>query len=162
MTRHRFHGDPTRFAVVADFVADRFSDARYVVDVAGGQGMLARLLTKKHQLECEVVDPRGWTLKGVQHRQVEYTADLADFYDLVVGLHPDGALVEVVASAQTRPTLVVPCCNFWDRDRRLGRDELLAAIADHHTGSGGAVEAISFDFAGPKNLGLVLLPAGVW
>lgn len=158
MTRHRFHGDPHRFGVVADFVTERFPAVRYVADVGGGQGMLARLLGKKHQLECEVVDPRGWTLKGVPSRPQEYTADLADFYDLIIGLHPDEALVEVVSSARIRPTVVVPCCNFWDRGRRLGRDDLLTAITGHHQGLGGQVEPVTFDFTGPKNLGLVLLP----
>lgn len=143
---------------MAAYVAERFGEARYVVDVAGGQGMLARILTKRHQLECEVVDPRGWTLKGVVHRESEYTADMADYYDVVIGLHPDGALTEVVASGMITPTVVVPCCNFWDRSRRLGRDELLDTIADHHTSSGGTSEAVTFAFSGPKNRGLVLLP----
>lgn len=144
--------------MVAAYVAERFSDAHYVADVAGGQGMLARLLTKRYQLECEVVDPRGWTLKGVAHRESEYSADMADYYDVVIGLHPDGALTEVVASGVITPTVVVPCCNFWDRSRRLGRDELLAAISTHHTLVGGTVDEVAFDFDGPKNRGLVLHP----
>ena len=59
MSRHRFHGDPARFDVVAEFVADRFQDATYVADVAGGQGMLTRILRKRFRFEAEVVDPRG-------------------------------------------------------------------------------------------------------
>ena len=30
-----------------------------MADVAGGQGLLARMLIKRHNLECDVVDPRG-------------------------------------------------------------------------------------------------------
>ena len=46
---HRFHGDPQRFEVVADFVAQRFlGKAKYIADVAGGQGMLSRILNKKY------------------------------------------------------------------------------------------------------------------
>lgn len=158
LARHRFHGDPDRFGVVAQFVASRFPEARTAVDVAGGQGMLARLLTKQHNIACEVVDPRGWVLRGVASRAEEYTASMADYYDVVVGLHPDEALREVVASAAVRPVVVVPCCNFWDRERRLGRDELLAAVTDGHAAAGGAVEEVTFAFRGPKNEGLVLLP----
>ena len=137
MSRHRFHGDPARFEVVAAYVGERFPAAKYVADVAGGQGMLARLLRKRYGMECEVVDPRGWTLKGVPGRAEEYSAAMADFYDVVVGLHPDEALREVVDSGRTRPVLVVPCCNFWDRSHRLGQAELLAAVAAHHRELGG-------------------------
>jgi hypothetical protein len=124
VSRHRFHGDPTRFEVIARFVADRFPDARYAADVAGGQ----------------------------------YAASMADFYDVIVGLHPDEALRAVVDSARVRPVLVVPCCNFWARDQRLGQADLLAAIRRHHCGLDGGVEDFQLDFRGPKNRGMVLTP----
>lgn len=158
--RHRFHGDPARFDAVARFVADRFPGIRYAADVAGGQGMLARILTKRYGVHCEVVDPRGWTLRGVPSRAEEYNAGLADYYDLIIGLHPDEALRAVVDSARVRPVLVVPCCNFWDRDRRLGRDELISAIAAHQESIGGTYEHVHLAFRGPKNLGLILRPSG--
>jgi hypothetical protein len=160
VARHRFHGDPARFDVVADFVAERFPDARTAADVAGGQGMLARRLSKRHNIDGEVIDPRGWVLRGVTSRAEEYDASMAEYYDVIVGLHPDEALREVVASARTRPVVVVPCCNFWTRDRRLGRDELLEAIAQHHRQLGGSAEPVTFPFRGPKNEGLVLRPPG--
>src|SRR5947209_12084097 len=120
--------------------------------------MLARLLSKHHNIDCDVIDPRGWVLRGVSLRAEEYKASMAAYYDVIVGLHPDEALREVVASAATCPVVVVPCCNFWDREARLGRDELLAAITAHHSRSGGEVEAVTFAFRGPKIEGLVLLP----
>jgi len=158
MSHHRFHGDPTRFEVVAGFVAEHFPRARYVADVAGGQGMLARLLNKRHSLEAEVVDPRGWRLKGVGGREEEYVAAMADYYDLVIGLHPDQALREVVLSAERAPVLVVPCCNFWTRERKLGRDELLGEIDRHHRSRGGSSEHVELAFRGPHNHALVLTP----
>jgi len=123
MTRHRFHGDPARFEVVGRFIADRFPDARYVADVAGGQGMLTRILRKRFGFEAEVIDPRGWALRGVPARAELYTPAMADYYDLVVGLHPDQALRSVVESAGKVAVLVVPCCNFWARDSRRNRTE---------------------------------------
>jgi hypothetical protein len=158
MARHRFHGDPTRFEVVADFIADRFPDARYVADVAGGQGMLTRILRKRFGFEAEVIDPRGWALRGVPARAELYTPAMADYYDLVVGLHPDEALRSVVESAGEVPVLVVPCCNFWTRDNRLGRDELIAKISDFHHGLAGVSEQITLAFSGPANHGLILRP----
>ena len=120
--------------------------------------MLARILAKQHNVECDVIDPRGWVLRGVSSRAEEYSASMAAYYDVVIGLHPDEALHDVVASAQVRPVVVVPCCNFWSRERRLGRDELLAAIAEHHVAAGGVADPVTFGFRGPKNEGLVLLP----
>lgn len=160
MARHRFHGDPNRFAAAADFVAERFPNARTAVDAAGGQGMLARLLTKRHNIQCDVIDPRGWVLRGVSSRREAYQASMAEYYDVVVGLHPDEALREVVASARVRPTVVVPCCNFWTRERKLSRDELLDEIALAHESNLGRAERVTFGFRGPKNEGLVLLPPG--
>jgi hypothetical protein len=158
MARHRFHGDPARFEVVARFIADRFPDARYVADVAGGQGMLTRILRKRFGVEAEVIDPRGWALKGVPARAELYSPQMADYYDLVVGLHPDQALRSVVESAGKVPVLVVPCCNFWARDSRLGRDELIKQIGDFHHSIGGISERVALEFSGPANQGLILRP----
>lgn len=160
MSRHRFHGDPRRFEIVAAFVASTFPDVSYAADVAGGQGMLARILRKRYGIECDVVDPRGWTLKGVPSRPEHYRAEMADYYDLVIGLHPDAALREVVLSAADTPVLVVPCCNFWSRAEKLGRDELIRAIAGHQTSLGGAARHVVLEFAGPQNHALVLTPPG--
>jgi hypothetical protein len=158
MSRHRFHGDPARFDIVAEFVADRFPDAQYVADVAGGQGMLTRILRKRFGFEAEVIDPRGWTLKGVPARAENYDASMADYYDVVVGLHPDEALRDVVESADRSAVLVVPCCNFWTRETKLGRDELIEEIEVFHNARGGTTERTVLNFTGPKNHALVLTP----
>ena len=158
MGAHRFHGDERRFEVTADFIAARFPQARTAADVAGGQGMLARRLRKRHNIDCDVVDPRGWVLRGVSSRVEEYRVDMAGYYDVIIGLHPDDALREVVNSARVRPVVVVPCCNFWLRDIKLGRDELLDAIEKHHAAFGTS-ERVVLDFRGPHNRALVLRPA---
>jgi hypothetical protein len=158
VTTHRFHGDERRFEATADFVAARFPEARSAADVAGGQGMLARILRKRHNIDCDVVDPRGWVLRGVSSRAEEYRADMASYYDVVIGLHPDNALREVVNSALVRPVVVVPCCNFWSQGTRLGRDQLLDAIENHHAAYGTSQRVI-LNFRGPHNRALVLLPA---
>jgi hypothetical protein len=158
VTAHRFHGDERRFEVMADFVAVRFPQARTAADVAGGQGMLARILRKRHNIDCDVVDPRGWVLRGVPARAEDYRAEMASYYDVVIGLHPDNALREVVNSAQVRPVVVVPCCNFWSTTTKLGRDQLLDAI-EKHQAAYGTSERVILDFSGPHNRALVLRPA---
>ncbi len=157
--QHRCHGDPRRFEVVADFIHNRYGNTiRYIADVAGGQGCLTRLLNKKFNYESEVIDPRGYALKGVPNRQVAYTPDMADYYNLIVGLHPDEATRQVVESARYKPIIVIPCCNFWDQSVKLGSEALIAAIAEYIASLGVCYEIVKFEFSGPKNMGIVTFP----
>lgn len=53
MSRHLFQGDPARFQVVAEFIHEHYGNTvRFVADVAGGQGMLCRILQKKYNYDC--------------------------------------------------------------------------------------------------------------
>jgi hypothetical protein len=156
--QHRLHGAPERFEVVAAFIYERYGKTvRYIADVAGGQGLLSRILNKKYNYESEVVDPRGWTMKGVPGRTEVFRPDMADFYDLVVGIHPDEATRAVAGAALRRPTILIPCCNFWS-DEKLGRDALIEAIEAYYTEHAVAFERVTFAFHGPKNIGLASRP----
>jgi hypothetical protein len=149
-------GDETRFEIIAEYVYRRFGNTvRYIADVAGGQGLLSRILSKKFNYKAEVVDPRGYTLKGVPSKQCEYRPDMAQYYDLIIGLHPDGATRAVAESAVYRPVLLVPCCNEWDKTRKLGSRELVQAVVDYFDGLGVPNETITFGFKGPKNIGIL-------
>lgn len=156
--QHLFYGDDRRFEVVADFIIERFSGkAQYIADVAGGKGMLTRILSKKGNFTCELIDPRPVVLKGIDHRKEEFSANMADFYDLLIGLHPDHALRELAKSALIKPVVMIPCCNFWD-ERKLGTEELLSAIEDFYRQNSIAFERIALDFKGPKNIAIVSEP----
>lgn len=156
---HKFHGAPERFEVVADYIYEKFGKSvTYIADVAGGQGMLAKFLNKKYNYKAEVVDPRGWTLKGVSSRAEEYSSKMADYYDLIVGLHPDEATREVVESATIRPVLIIPCCNFWDRSQKLGRDALIEEISKFYRNNNVTYEKVVLPFNSVKNIGLVSFP----
>jgi hypothetical protein len=52
---------------------------------------------------------------------------MAEYYDLIIGLHPDQALKPVVFSALARLTIVVPCCNYWASEK-MGAKLLLQDI----------------------------------
>ena len=82
------------------------------------------------------------------------------YYDLVIGLHPDEAVREVVESAKVRPVLVVPCCNFWDRTRKLGTKEMVADICKWLEENGIRYETVTFSFKGPKKYWDTHLPLG--
>jgi hypothetical protein len=157
-SRHRFHGDPDRFEVVAEFISNTYGPTiQYLADVAGGRGMLCRILRKKYNYDCEVVDPRGWTLKGVPNRSTQFEASIAAYYDLIIGLHPDEATRAVAQAALVRPVILIPCCNFWSAEK-LGRDELISAIETYYREHGVRFRRVKFGFKGPKNIGLVSEP----
>lgn len=158
MSRHRFHGDPARFEALAAYIADRYGRrVRYVADVAGGRGMLSRILAKKYNYEAEVVDPRGWVLRGVRNQAAELDPALAAYYDLIVGLHPDQATRAVARAALVRPTVLVPCCNYWSEER-LGQRDLLGAIEAYYRENGVSAERVALPFKGPHNIALVSEP----
>lgn len=153
---HKFHGDPNRFDAVADFISYTFGNKiKLIADVAGGRGMLSRVLNKKYNYSSTVFDPRGYTLVGVESNTNEFTDDKASFYDLVIGLHPDEATRVVVESAKYTNTLIIPCCNFWDRSRKLGRDALLREIESFYRSNNITYKKVVFDFEGPKNIGFI-------
>jgi hypothetical protein len=157
-SRHRFLGDSGRFSVVARYVHDRYgAGVKYIADVAGGRGMLTRILNKKFNYSCETVDPRGWALRGVPNRKIVFEPGMADYFDLIVGLHPDEATRSVAQAALVRPTILIPCCNFWSEEK-LGRDELIMAIERYYQKRYVKFERIAFDFKGPMNIGLVSEP----
>ena len=157
--QHRFHGSPERFEVTAEFIAGRYGrDITYIADVAGGQGMLARILNKRFNYRAEVIDPRGWTLKGTPSRAELFDPTGADYYDLVVGLHPDQAIRAVAKAALVRPVLLAPCCNFWSEHEKLGRDALVDAVCAWYDEHGVRYELHDLDFKGPYNRALVSEP----
>lgn len=156
--QHRCHGSAERFDVLATFIETYYGNSiQYIADVAGGQGILSRLLSKKYNYDCEVIDPRGHTLKGVSNRAAEFQPEMAGYYDLIVGLHPDEATRPIAEAALIRPTLIIPCCNFWSNEK-LGRDELVDAIATYYQQHDLIFEIVKFDFKGPKNIGIVSQP----
>lgn len=156
MAKHRFHGAENRFEVVANYIFNRFGRSiTYIADVAGGQGMLSKILSKKYNYNSEVIDPREYQLTGVSNRQTTYTPEMAGYYDLIVGLHPDEATRPIVESARTTKTLIIPCCNFWDQTIKLGRNALLEEIRKYYDQNKVKYEKIVFDFNSTKNIGYV-------
>ncbi|HEY2117087.1 MAG TPA: hypothetical protein VGJ51_18455 [Candidatus Angelobacter sp.] len=144
--------------MIADFVWERFGPSvHFIADVAGGQGMLARLLNKRYNYECEVIDTRTHTLRGVTARNEEFAPSMAAYYDLIISIHADEATRPVAEAALVRPTILVPCCNFWSPEK-LGQEELLQAIEKFYQEQGIFWERIRFNFNGPKNVGLVTKP----
>lgn len=156
--QHLVYGDPKRFDVVADFVIEKFGGTvKYIADVAGGKGILTRILSKRGNFVCELIDPRPTSIKGIKHRFETFNADMAEYYDLLIGLHPDEALPELMKSALIRPVVLIPCCNFLDNQKR-GYRELLEVIEDFYCNNSVGYKRFVLDFKGPKNIAIVSEP----
>lgn len=155
-TQIKCNGSEERFEEIARFVYDRFGNSiKYIADVARGQEMLSRILSKKYNYDVEVIDPRHYQIVGVKNRECYYKSDMAGYYDLIIGLHPDGAIRDVVESAKTRQVLVVACCNFWDKTKKLGTKEMIVEISKWLDENKIKYEIITFKFKGPKNIGIL-------
>ena len=158
-TRYDFHGDPARFPEVAGLISRVYGrGGKYIADVAGGQGMLSKLLRNKFGYDAEVVDPRGWRIKGVPGREEEFDPDQASYYDLIVGVHPDQATRAIAMGALYTRTLLVPCCNFWDRSQRLGTMALVESIEKFYRRYQVSHRRVMLDIRGPKNIALLTEP----
>ena len=154
--QYKCHGDDSRFDEVAGFIYERYGNTiKYIADVAGGQGLLTKVLNKKYNYESEVIDPRQYQVKGVPNRQTEYLKEMADYYDIIIGLHPDEATRNVVESACMKPVLIIPCCNHWNKTKKLGAKELISEICTYLKSKHIEYEIIKFNFNGPKNIGIL-------
>ena len=98
-------GDARRFSVVAEYVETHFPEVKYIADVAGGKGYLSRILSKKNY-HCELIEPREKVVNGVKHRQEQFRADMADYYDLLIGLHPGDATGQLAKAAVIRSVVL--------------------------------------------------------
>lgn len=109
-------GDTKRFQVTADFIARNFVPCR-VADVGGGKGDLSTAL-RDHGFICTVINTRKAAVSGqqiaVSRIRAHFTPDMATDYDLLVGLHPDGATEALAQAALSgMPVVIVPCCHYW-------------------------------------------------
>ncbi|VGO21522.1 hypothetical protein [Pontiella sulfatireligans] len=96
-------------------------------------------------------------MKNVPNREAKYVSSMVDYYDLILGLHADEATRPVAESARIRPAIIVPCCNFWSKEK-LGRDELVEAIEKYYREHQVSYEHVTFPFKGPKNIGIISCP----
>lgn len=88
----------------------------------------------------------------------EFSVEIADNYDLIIGLHPDEATRAVAEGACVRPAILIPCCNFWDQTKKLGREAMLAEISNFYDERNVEYQRVAFDFDSSKNVGLVSKP----
>ena len=132
----------------ANFLVEKFGldniKKGFVLDIAGGKGLISFFLTTKYGIKCKIIDPRGASLPKSRRKELKkkniiieeerkmFTLDTCDDLikgcSLIIGMHPDEATVDIVdvALAKKINFAVVPCCVFHNKfpDRKLknGKD----------------------------------------
>lgn len=129
-------GDSYRSLALAEYVSRYYPPPLKVADVAGGNGTLNDILTRRGY-DVVTIDPNlRMKYSGLKGEAVEFTAEKAREYDLIVGLHPDKATEEIVYSAKFRPTIIVPCCRHWTgremSPTRSIRGTIEKYLGEHH------------------------------
>ena len=127
----------------ANFLVDKFGleniKKGFVLDIAGGKGLISYFLSTSFGIKCKIVDPRGATLPKPKRKELKkrniiieeerkmFTLETCDELikgcSLIIGMHPDEATVDIVdvALAKKINFAVVPCCVFHNKfpDRKL-------------------------------------------
>ena len=127
----------------SDFLVEKFGleniKKGFVLDIAGGKGLISYFLTTKYGIKCKIVDPRGATLPKPKRKELKknnivieeerkmFKLDTCDELikgcSLIIGMHPDEATVDIVDVALNKKInfAVVPCCVFHNKfpDRKL-------------------------------------------
>lgn len=139
-------GDKRRFDLFARFIANLVPPgermATRVADVAAGKGMLSWALRQHGFLNITPFEPRPRrggqvTRLGIQVR--DFTPELAKGFDLIAGMHPDGATDCILEGAARYGALAVvsPCCvrpNAWTywgnkQSHRMWHEHLVSTSA---------------------------------
>jgi hypothetical protein len=117
-----------RFQVISAWLADNYSPRR-TLDVGGGKGLLAYLLNLRGW-DVSVIDPVDQTLppkykdlaldkriliptsSKVNRITAPFEEDMANGFDLLIGLHAHGSNIKIlnVASKHHKDFLILPCC----------------------------------------------------
>jgi hypothetical protein len=107
-------GDNKRNEVFARFIVKHYPKVRSVLVVADGNGELSAKLGVKG-LKVRMIEAKPRNLKKHRNVQVQkgwFCESTKVTEDLVVGMHPDEATIEIVLCARKngKPFAVVPCC----------------------------------------------------
>jgi hypothetical protein len=160
-----------RFQLFHRWLVERFEPCR-IADIAGGKGLLAYLL-QKNDWEAVVIDPVSQSLpdkykdigtgKRVRIAPTErvrridraFEENMAQHYDMLVGMHAHGCNVQVIdAAAEFGCGFVLfPCCVIDEPFYPPLGVHWLESLADYAVRKGHAVYPFRLNFKG-QNIGL--------
>lgn len=109
-------GDKRRFDLFAKLIRKQFDPKQYrrVADVASGKGHL-QISLRQHGFHKVVSFDNRWKGPRTGRRHYRHTffdAGVRERFDLLVGMHPDGATDVIIdqAARYETPFVVCPCC----------------------------------------------------
>lgn len=160
-----------RFQLLHRWLVAHFAPCR-AADIAGGKGLLAYLL-QESGWQATVIDPHyqplnekykdiatGQRVKlaqtdSVPHINKPFTREMAESFDLLVGMHAHGCNVEIIdAAAQSGCAFVLfPCCVIGEPFVPPPGEHWLESLAAYALHQGRTVRPFRLNFKG-QNIGL--------
>lgn len=160
-----------RFQLLHRWLTEHFAPCR-VADIAGGKGLLAHLL-QQSGWQATVIDPTYQPLpdkykdiatgqrvrlaaaEPVHHIAQPFTRDMADQFDLLVGMHAHGCNIAIIdaAAAVGCGFVLFPCCVIDEPLIPPPGIHWLESLADYAVQKGQAVAPFRLNFKG-QNIGL--------
>jgi len=113
MGRKNKMGDTKRFRLLADFIQRNYPHKKTILDVAGGKDNYLAQELRKNGYEVKSIDPKSKDIRDLFTLELLRELEESERFDLIVGLHPDGATKDICKAASTHDIVIVPCCNMW-------------------------------------------------
>lgn len=110
-------GDKRRFELFADLIVAQIPAGARIADVAAGQGQLTFALRRRGFSRIVPFEPeprRGGQVVRTGMLVRRFTPADAAGFDVLLGMHPDGATEALIlgAAAHGATVFVVPCCTI--------------------------------------------------
>ena len=177
MTEHVVRKKPRlnkrfRFQLMFEFILSTYAKCR-VLDVGGGKGLLAHLLTREGW-DCVVVDPFDQLLKhkykdirtglrvklsedeimGVERISAVFEKEMAKEVDLLVGLHAHGSNIKIIQAAleYKKDFAVLPCCVIDEPVEKVSGINWLNSLFDYACSLGLKPRKAILNFAGQRTI----------
>lgn len=107
-------GDKRRFNLLAEFIKARVPQSARIADVAAGKGYLSLALKERgyNRITAFEPEPRRCVIRGLPLLARRFQMTDAAQFDVIVGMHPDGATEEIICGAgkYDKEMFLVPCC----------------------------------------------------
>ena len=160
-----------RFQLLHQWIIENFNPCR-VADIGGGKGLLTYLL-QKSGWEATVIDPvhqplpnkykdivtnkqtRITSAEFVPHIDQEFNLEMAQKFDLLVGMHAHGCNVKIIDAAKKfgRGFILMPCCIIDEPLYPESGVHWLECLAEYAVKKGFVLHTFRLNFRG-QNIGL--------
>lgn len=106
-------GDSRRWDMFSKIISTNFPDRNLrIADVAGGKGYLNLALSGLGYRSVVTFDKRYKRLRSVRYKYGFFSYNESEYFDLIVGMHPDEGTDHIIEYSKKNavPFVVCPCC----------------------------------------------------